>query len=594
MAMLGLSVDSSDEDAEGFVFLSAPPVLRRRSQMEFNRATRKAYFHAVDLDKAEVDPDESFEQPNDDSKLDTPVGCPYCRAMMRDRPTLSYHIRYFHILAAGPPSQVDRHTFSQLKPRAKPYSAKRRAALHASQAVHGAPGRRAIKRATKLPRKSSTSADNYDSDDHSRGARTKIDRVPMIHRWTGRIVSGTAAPARKNVTAWLARNPDFKPLTDLDQTLPSKQTGNRTATSNPPIPPASTPCVSLRGSQHPASSIGNVGRVTNDAIGQPQEAAPFAQASTNPSGSMTYQQTNPSGSITYQQPTRLFSRINRPAANPSRGFRNPLVDSGAAAYTSHSTAFRTANELQHATPSTGPPLSTSSSRALHTTGPWAPAYSRLVASQVAPKYSVAPAMGGSQQAQQHGNTSTAPTTMPPHNLFHSYLPDPTTASQCPLPGCNSKGHSNGISESHTSLQDCPLTPSTGRKPTVNPAPPIGSSSPARPLSKTLPRGAAVEVHIGRKWVDCTVVDHMESTDVVRLSRPGSESFVSRVSDVRLKAATVFSRNVRSKASAFSPSDTSERPYRCIVDGCTSSYKGPSGLFYHMKSIHPEVDYGGKR
>jgi len=34
--------------------------------------------------------------------------------------------------------------------------------------------------------------------------------------------------------------------------------------------------------------------------------------------------------------------------------------------------------------------------------------------------------------------------------------------------------------------------------------------------------------------------------------------------------------------------------RCAVEGCKSAYKGPSGLFYHMKSIHPEVDYGGKK
>jgi hypothetical protein len=113
---------------------------------------------------------------------------------MRNKSTLAYHVRYFHILSAAPPPKLSQHALDQLQPQPKPYSAKRRAMLGAAADVTGMAGERAMKRMDGMI---GEAKDKRAKRGKTKRPRATVDRVAMVHRETGRIVSGTAAPARK-------------------------------------------------------------------------------------------------------------------------------------------------------------------------------------------------------------------------------------------------------------------------------------------------------------------------------------------------------------------------------------------------------------
>eukprot|EP00730_Choanoeca_flexa_P008813 TRINITY_DN12542_c0_g1_i1.p3 TRINITY_DN12542_c0_g1~~TRINITY_DN12542_c0_g1_i1.p3 ORF type:complete len:632 (+),score=66.38 TRINITY_DN12542_c0_g1_i1:4171-6066(+) len=623
-----IEVDSSDEEAYGFVFLQAPPALRRRTQMDFNRATQAAFHKAVDLNAESIDPNTCLEGLSQvDTLSDTCWECPYCKRAFPDKPALSYHIRYFHILAVGPPAKLSKLvTHERLEPKRKPLSATM-AARVASRNVKRPSTEQRPARAAKLAKASRKRSSSRPPQDK---------RVPMIHLESHKIIAGSAAPAEKEVDEWLKRNPGFDrwqgnlPPSPVATSGASRSDaaaiGGQQQMQTSAMPSSNNDSKSRQAAtiaqpfvtQHPlqvSSSVNSSQPGGGTVVSTPAISASYRAPIAMPTFRAAFIQTSssiatPASSTMSYQPSISQQSYTQPIYSTSQSYRSPAVSQirGASMQiqgppVTFQPRFARpgapqaplANSMTTTFASPMRPMSFRHQAPPHMMqpAPWRPKsstqqmstsiHASVTPSRVVPSAQWQTTANHNRMPQQastgNGNHSSASmfhTPPPTTSLSSAGLPAgstqfrepsrtaPAVSSKCPYPGCDGSGNVNPRWSNHNSLRECPLV--------------------ARASHEYMP-GHEVEVHLGRKWVPCKVVEN-DGDKLLKVSRDGTAPFVTSVKDVRRPARRDRFKN----SAAFTPSDNSDRPYRCIVADCNACYKGPSGLFYHMKSIHPNVDY----
>eukprot|EP00056_Hartaetosiga_gracilis_P020090 m.17536 g.17536 ORF g.17536 m.17536 type:complete len:690 (-) comp8156_c0_seq3:186-2255(-) len=132
--------------------------------------------------------------------------------------------------------------------------------------------------------------------------------------------------------------------------------------------------------------------------------------------------------------------------------------------------------------------------------------------------------------------------------------------KCPFPKCDSSGHVSKKFSSHVSLRGCPHH--------------------ALAMKKKLVVGETVKTRFSGKLKFATILQ--VNGDEVKLRVKNKRKDILIVPKDRVKVV-----RSKTKPKNYVKANNSNRPYICSVDGCNNRYKGPSGLYYHMASSHPE-------
>eukprot|EP00049_Salpingoeca_infusionum_P004190 m.75590 g.75590 ORF g.75590 m.75590 type:complete len:456 (+) comp12453_c0_seq2:88-1455(+) len=178
-------------------------------------------------------------------------------------------------------------------------------------------------------------------------------------------------------------------------------------------------------------------------------------------------------------------------------------------------------------------------------------------------------------------------SLPIHNESQSTSPKQSQdeREQCPLPSCDGRGHISGKYPTHNTLRSCPrraeVAAHVDAMQHTDPTAVLKGSSVEAASSTTrfLPH-TNVMVKVGKGVFRHAVVLQSSATHVkVYIKRQQVVAVVSP-SEVR------FVREKEAPRRSFAPVDGSAKPFLCPEQGCHMRYKGPSGLFYHLKACHP--------